>query len=365
MHEIIQDVIQWAEQGEPVAVATVIETWGSAPRTVGAKMALTPNHRIAGSVSGGCVEGAVFEAGVETLESGRSQLLHFGVADETAFESVGLACGGTIEVFVEPLTPALRQFWQDAFAQDKAIATATIVKGSPELIGYKLMLGEGGEIRVSGSQRRFNEMTPQLLAAAQIALREGTSRRIELPTPNSPDVNRESGVGEVEPRVAEAFIEVILPSPTLIIVGGVHIAIALTTMAKALGYRVIVVDPRAAFGNEQRFPHADRLVKEYPQHALKDLPITRSTAVVTLTHDEKFDDPTLKIALPSPAFYVGALGGRKTREARRRRLLAAGLTEEQLNRLHTPVGIDIGARTPEEIALATMAEIVAARNGRG
>lgn len=353
MHEIINEINQWSEQGEPVAVATVIETWGSAPRAVGAKMALTPNHHIAGSVSGGCVEGAVFEAGVETLESGQAQLLHFGVADETAFESVGLACGGTIQVFVEPLTPALRDFWRNAFAQDIPIATATIVRGPQAWVGYKLMLDSEGRVQTSGVFKT-PEVYAALFDAAQSALREGASRRISLPSPLPPLPKGEG---------SEAFVEVILPKPTLIVVGAVHIAIALTTMAKALGYRVVIVDPRSAFGNEARFPHADQLVKLYPDKAFEALPITRSTAIVTLTHDAKFDDPALKRALRSPAFYVGALGGRKTREARRERLLAAGITPEQLDRLHAPIGIDIGTRTPEEIALATMAQIVATRNG--
>lgn len=356
MREIINEINEWVEQGEPVAVATVIETWGSAPRAVGAKMALTPNHKIAGSVSGGCVEGAVFEAGVETLESGRSQLLQFGVADETAFESVGLACGGTIEVFVEPLTPALRDFWRNAFAQDVPIATATIVRGPNALVGYKLMLDADGNVQTSGVLKT-PEVYSTLLHAAQAALGEGMSRRIQLPSPSGRGVGSE---GETSP--SEAFVEVILPKPTLIIVGAVHIAIALTSLAKTLDYRVVIVDPRSAFGNEARFPHADQLVKRYPDKAFDALPITRSTAVVTLTHDAKFDDPALKRALQSPAFYVGALGGRKTREARRVRLLAAGLTEAQINRLHAPIGINIGTRTPEEIALATMAQIVAARN---
>jgi xanthine dehydrogenase accessory factor len=357
MREIINEINEWSERGEPVAVATVIETRGSAPRTVGAKMALTPDHHIAGSVSGGCVEGAVFEAGVEALESGKAQLLRFGVADETAFESVGLACGGTIEVFVEPLTPALRDFWRNAFTQDVPIATATIVRGPEELIGYKLMLDSDGHVETSGVSET-PEVYEQLRGAARTALQQGASQRIQLPSPSGRGVG-----GEGESLPSEAFVEVILPKPTLIIVGGVHIAIALTTMAKALGYRVVIVDPRSAFGNEARFPHADQLVKQYPDKAFDALPITRSTAVVTLTHDAKFDDPALRCALQSPAFYVGALGGRKTRASRRERLLAAGLSPEQLDKLHAPIGIDIGTRTPEEIALATMAQIVAAQNG--
>lgn len=348
MREIIEAISRWSEQDEPIAVATVIETWGSAPRGVGAKMALTPGHRIAGSVSGGCVEGAVFEAGIETLESGRPQLLRFGVADETAFETVGLACGGSIEVFVEPLTPALRAFWQRIYERDIPAATATIVQGPEAWLGYKLMLDAEGEIAQITKAAEASETYTALLRAAQEALREGASRRVALHIAGSAPV--------------VAFVEALLPRPTLIIVGGVHIAIALTSLAKAMGYRVIIVDPRSAFGNSQRFPHADRIINEHPRKAFESLAITRSTAIVTLTHDAKFDDPTLRVALASPAFYVGALGGKRTREAQRKRLADAGLDETLLSRLHSPIGIDIGARAPEEIALATMAQIVAARN---
>jgi xanthine dehydrogenase accessory factor len=361
VREIIQDILAWSDAGDSIAIATVIETWGSAPRTVGAKMAMTPAHRIAGSVSGGCVEGAVFDAGMDTLDSGRPQLLRYGVADETAFESVGLACGGTIEVFVEPLSPALREFWQRAFAADEAAVTATVIKGPEDFIGYKLMLYADGEATTGASDERFNEITPHMLTAAQFALREGVSTRVSLPSPvsgrNVPLGGGARGGGE--PHTIELFIDVSLPRPTLIIVGAVHIAIALTTIAKTLGYRVVIVDPRTAFANAQRFPHADQIIAEYPQRVFDRLAITRSTAVVTLTHDAKFDDPALLAALQSDAFYVGALGGRKTRESRRQRLLQNGLSEAQLSRLHAPIGLPIGTKTPEEIALATMAQIVA------
>jgi xanthine dehydrogenase accessory factor len=345
MREIITDITNW---DEPTAIATVIETWGSAPRQVGAKLAMTPSHQLSGSVSGGCVEGAVFEAGVQTLETGKPQLLHFGVADETAFEAVGLACGGKIEVFVEPLSTMLKQFWQDATRNDTPIATATIIDASPELLGYKVLLSDDGSAVTSESHERFNEVTPHMLTAAKIALKNGQTQRLSLHTS----------------LPTEIFVEAILPKPTLILIGGVHIAQALAPIAKTLGYRVVLIDPRAAFGNETRFPNVDSIVKEYPQRAFEKVPITRGTAIVTLTHDNKFDDPALTVALRSNAFYVGALGGKITREKRRARLLGAGLTAEQIDRLNAPIGVDIAAKTPEEIALATMAQIVAARNVR-
>jgi xanthine dehydrogenase accessory factor len=160
----------------------------------------------------------------------------------------------------------------------------------------------------------------------------------------------------------EVFMEAILPLPTIIVVGGVHITIALMALAKTLGYRTVVVDPRSAFGNEERFPNVDQLIQAWPQDAFQQVPLTRSTAVAMLTHDPKLDDPALQIALPSSAFYVGALGSKATQAKRRQRLLTQGLTEAQLNRLHGPIGLDIGAGTPEEIAISIMAEIVAVRN---
>jgi len=345
MRDILPDIDRWRAQGQPIALATVIQTWGSAPRGVGAKMALTPAGEIAGSVSGGCVEGAVFEAGVQTLKSGRPQLVHFGVADETAWE-VGLACGGTIEVFIELLDVDLYDRLRAALMEERPAATVTVVRGPADLPGRKIALVDGGEPWGSLG----GDLDEAAVEAARAALAEGRSGRLTLA----------SAAFTAEP--VEAFVEVLLPSPRLVIVGGVHIAIALTALARTLGYRTIVVEPRRAFGSEARFPHADRLIQAWPEEAFAQIGLTRSTAVVMLTHDPKLDDPALKVALPSPAFYVGALGSRSTQARRRKRLLEAGLTEAQLARLRGPIGLDIGAQTPEEIALAVMAEIIAVRN---
>lgn len=344
MRDVLPDIDRWRAQGEAIALATVIQTWGSAPRGVGAKMALTAGGEIAGSVSGGCVEGAVVEAGRQTLNSGRPQLLHFGVADETAWE-VGLACGGSIEVFVEPLDAALYDRLRAALLDDRPSVAATVVRGPSQYLGHKLVLYDDG----SAFGALGEPLDGAAIPAARAALETGESRRLILGLPGTAES-------------VEVFIEVSLPSPTLIIIGGVHIAIALTAIARALGYRTVVVDPRRAFGSATRFPHADQLIQKWPDEALAQIGLTRSTAVVMLTHDPKLDDPALKIALPSPAFYVGALGSRTTQAKRRRRLLDAGLTEAHLARLHGPIGLDLGARTPEEIALAVMAEIVAVRN---
>jgi xanthine dehydrogenase accessory factor len=327
--------------GEPIALATVVQTWGSSPRRAGAKMALTPDGKITGSVSGGCVEGAVFEAGVEVLKSNRPQLLHFGVADETAWE-VGLACGGSIDIFVKPLDTEFFKPLRSTWTHEKSGVLVTVVRGPDDLLGHEILVGEDGKVTGSISDE-WNQRAAEL---ANETLGKGESHRAAL----SEDV--------------EVFLEVISPPPTLIAVGGVHITIALVALAKTLGYRTIVVDPRSAFGNETRFPHVDRLIQSWPQDAFQQIPLTRSTAIAMLTHDPKLDDPALKIALPSPAFYVGALGSKTTQAKRRQRLLEEGLTEEQLERLHGPIGLEIGAGTPEEIAMSIMAEIVAARNAK-
>ena len=353
MRDVLSDIDRWRAQGKPIAVATVIQTWGSAPRGVGAKMGMTPDNEISGSVSGGCVEGAVFETGVDVLQTGKPQLLHFGVADDTAWE-VGLACGGTIDVFVAALDPSLYEAVRAALLEERPFATVTVIRGPAERLGQAMLIGDDGEV-VGALGGALDE---QAIPAAKAALGAGQSQRVTLSLP--------ARGGGASPEQVEVFVEVSLPPPTLVVVGGVHIAIALAALAKTLGYRTIVVDPRKAFGSEARFPAArvDQLIQRWPDEALTQIGLTRSTAVAMITHDPKLDDPALKLALPSPAFYVGALGSRKTQQKRRERLLAEGLTEAQLARLRGPIGLDLGGRTPEEVALAIMAEIVAARNGR-
>ena len=340
MRDILPDLDKWhADKSDSIALATVIQTWGSSPRRVGAKMALTPDGKITGSVSGGCVEGAVFDTGVEVLKSNRPQLLHFGVADETAWE-VGLACGGSIDIFVKPLDTELFKPLRSVLVDEELAVLVTVVRGSDELLGREMLVRDDGSVTGTIS----DELNEQVLNLAKETLAGGESRLAMLNEDN------------------EIFMEVILPPPTLIAVGGVHITIALMALAKTPGYRTVVVDPRSAFGNEERFPNVDQLIQKWPDEAFQQIPLTRSTAIAMLTHDPKLDDPALKVALPSSAFYVGALGSKTTQAKRRQRLLDEGLTEEQLNRLHGPIGLKIGAGTPEEIAMSIMAEIVAARN---
>lgn len=337
MREIIKDVDSWLqEESTEVAIATVINTWGSAPRKTGAKMAITDDGRISGSVSGGCVEGAVAEAAFETLQTKKAQLLHFGVADEEAWE-VGLACGGQIDVFVEAIDKTAYQFARQKTLENKAGYVVTVIEGSDSAIGRKFFLsGQGFENRVDSEA--------SLPLAAEKIFEIKKSQRVDL--------NNELSI----------FVDYLKPTPTLILVGGVHVAITLAAMAKMLNYSIVVIDPRRAFGSQERFPHADLLIQEWPQKALKDLDLTPDTAVALLTHDPKIDDPALKIVLNSPVFYIGALGSTMTHSRRKERLKNMGFDQQIISRIHAPIGLDLGADSPEEIALAIMAEIVFKRH---
>ncbi len=338
MRDVIPEVETWLGQGRKVAVATVVETWGSAPRAVGSHLAASDDGGLAGSVSGGCVETAVVHAAREVLKGAPPRLLRFGVADETAW-AVGLACGGSIEVFVEALDPGVFASLREAALRDEPAALATVIAGDG--LGRHALFRAGGT--PSGSLE--GPLRAAAVEASEAALAAGRPTRVAV-------------------KGAELFVDVLRPLPTLVVVGGVHIAVALVALARTLGFRTVVVDPRPAFANPERFPHADRIESAWPDEALAGLGLTSSTAVAVLTHDPKLDDPALRAALPSAAFYVGALGSKNTQAKRRKRLLEAGLTEVQLNRLRAPIGLDLGGRSPEEIALAVMAEVVAARNGR-
>jgi len=337
MRDILTDLERWKADGVSIALGTVVQTWGSSPRRPGAKLILASDGRISGSVSGGCVEAAVAEAGLESLKTRQPKLLHFGVADETAWD-VGLACGGSIDVFVKPLDLKFFDLVRTAWMDDTSSAHATVIRGPDDLLGHEMLVHKN-DISSGHIGGGWDE---KVYALASEALATGRSFRAQL----NEDI--------------EVFVEAITPPPTLVIVGGVHIAVALVSLAKTLGYRTIVIDPRKAWGNEARFPHVDKLIQTWIDEAFEQVKITSSTAIAMLTHDPKLDDPALKIALNSHAFYIGALGSKSTNEKRRERLLGEGLSETQLARLHAPIGLDIGAQTPEEIALAVMSEVVEA-----
>ena len=332
MRDILKDIEKWIDTGETIALATVIQTWGSSPRKVGSHMAFTLSGKITGSVSGGCVENAVIEAGYQVLKNNQPQLLHFGVADETAWE-VGLACGGSIDIFVNKLNPEFFKKLKSILDDESSLIHITVIQNSNDLLGKEIIITEDKQILGTFG----NEWDSKVLNLAMNTL---SSHRVML--------NQET----------EIFIDTIQPQPTLIIVGGVHIAIALVSLAKTMGYQTIVIDPRKAWGNAERFSNVDLLIQSWVDEAFAKIKLNTSTAIAVLTHDPKIDDPAIKIALNSSAFYVGALGSKTTNAKRRERLLNEGVSEELLSRLHAPIGLDIGAQNPEEIALAIMSEVV-------
>ena len=343
METIFLAINDWAAANQPMALATVVKTWGSSPRGVGAKMVINADGGMVGSVSGGCVEGAVVEGGVNVIRTGKPRLLHFGVSDETAWQ-VGLACGGEIEVYVRRLEPEVFRFLQKGWEEGLSAALTVVIRGPEYLQGQELLSLENGEVsgNIAHSHRWIVE------PYAQAALKKNLPSREIVPLTEG---------GEIE-----IFTNVIPAPPTLLVVGGVHIAIPLVSFAKILGYRTIVIDLRRKFGSAARFNHADKVINAWPGEALSKIKLTRNTAVVVLTHDPKIDDPALEAVLSSPAFYVGALGSRKTQDLRRGRLLASGFTPKQVNRIKGPIGLNLGGRSPEEIALAIMAEIIKERN---
>jgi xanthine dehydrogenase accessory factor len=347
MRDVLPDIERWLADGKQVALATVISTWGSAPRPAGSKMAVSSQGEMSGSASAGCVEGAVVEEALGCLRDGRPRLLHYGVADDSAW-AVGLACGGDIRLFVEPLSLLLetRAFdaWRSAVVDDHPVVRACIVDGPAEWIGASWFLdADGGE---TGGLPAGLVESFRLQAAA--LLRGGSAILVEAAAGDTP---------------VSVFLDVTRPPARLVIVGAVHVAVHLARLARSLGYRVIVVDPRRGFNTPERFPDADELNTRWPDEALRALGLNSSTAVAVLAHDPKIDDPALSVALRSPAFYVGALGSKRTNRLREARLREAGMSPDELAKLRAPIGLDLGGRAPEEIALSILSEIVAVRAG--
>ena len=330
MRDVAPVLDSWLAGDGALALSTVVHTWGSGPRRPGARMTIDREGRIAGSVSGGCVESSVVQVAREVIESGEPRLLRFAVSDELAW-GVGLACGGSLSVFVERADRELLRQVREGMRRRVPVGLAVVTSG-PHL-GESLALTAGSP----------GVGPPALVEAAEAALASGEP------------VSTETARGPV-------FCDVILPPETLVIVGGVHIAQGLCGLAARVGYRPVICDPRPVFASAERFPGVE-IVNDWPEEGFRRIGLDASTAVATLTHDPKLDDPALATALASPAFYVGALGSRKTHERRLARLRERGVPEDALSRLAAPIGLQIGARTPDQIALAVMAEVVAVRNG--
>jgi xanthine dehydrogenase accessory factor len=341
MKDIMEVVGDWVGAGDPVALATVVDTKKSAPQPPGTKMAINEAGKMAGAVSGGCVEGQVVQVAEGILRGDAPQLLEYGIADEDAW-GVGLPCGGEISIWVETYDDGgLEGRFRELGLQGVRGALTTLIEGAN--VGAKLLLLEDGTRDGSLGEPELDEAAVERAATAM------WSERSEL----------------YEQDGQTLFVDVVAPPPRLIIFGAVDFAAQLAAAAKLAGWRAFVVDPRKRFASADRFPEAERVIAAWPDKALEELGgIDRATSIVVLTHDPKLDDAVLRIALRSDAQYIGAMGSRRAQEKRRERLLTEGLTDEELGRLAAPIGLDIGALTAAETAISIMGEITAVRRGR-
>lgn len=355
MNELLETLAAWQADEVGIGRAVVVRTFGSAPRPEGAVLLYADDGRIAGSVSGGCVEGAAAEEIQEARKTGRTRVIRYGISDEQAWD-VGLACGGTIDVLVEPTVPApaIDAAWASQGANGLGSAVVTVLPpGSPPgAFGPhepgegappepKLIVTEDGQMSGSLDDPGLDSA---LIAEARESLRRGLSRTIEL-------------------GGRSLFLEVFPVRPRLVVVGGVEVARSLVRLARELGFETVVVDGRPAFATPERFPDVDRLIVGWPDEVAEEIGLGPNDAVAVLSHDVKFDEPAIVEALRRGCRYVGAVGSRKTQADRRARLLAAGVAPARLAELRGPVGLDLGGRAPAETALAILAEIVAERHG--
>ncbi|MEU4078771.1 XshC-Cox1-family protein [Streptomyces venezuelae] len=349
MLDIAEELHRWVEQGREFAVATVVAVGGSAPRQPGAALAVDSDGTAIGSVSGGCVEGAVYDLCVQALEDGRTVTERFGYSDEDAF-AVGLTCGGIIDILVTPVRGGVFPAALRAAATGEAAALARIVSGPEELMGRALLVRPDGSYE--GKLGGHPELDRTAASEARALLDAGRTGTVEI--------------GEDGSRCGQPLtllVESSVPAPRMIVFGAIDFAAALVRVGKFLGYHVTVCDARPVFATPARFPDADEIVVEWPHRYLESTEVDGRTVLCVLTHDAKFDVPLLQAALKLPVAYVGAMGSRRTHEDRNKRLREVGVTEIELARLRSPIGLDLGARTPEETALSIGAEIVANRRG--
>jgi xanthine dehydrogenase accessory factor len=353
VREVLDDIERWRAAGKRVALARVVGVEGSGPRLPGAAMAVSADSDVAGSVSGGCVEGAVLEEALDVLQGNPPRLVSYGIADEDAF-SVGLTCGGTIRIFVEDLaldgpTDAYETL-RDAIRAEEPIALATMVTGPAP--GAKLVVRPNCEAIGSLGQVDLDRVVGRD-ALAELAAGITTMRHY-------------GPRGEARQEEVSVLIESFAPPPQMIIFGAVDFTAALTRVAKVLGYRVTVCDAREVFATRARFPEADDVVVAWPDRHLAAVGSTlgQRDAICVLTHDHKFDVPAIVAALATNAGYIGAMGSRRTHAERVARLREAGVTDAQFARIMAPIGLDLGARTPEETAVSICGELIANRTGR-
>ncbi len=342
MKELIGSIEKWFDQGKTVAVAMVVKVKDSAPRAIGSKMAISRDGEMEGSVSAGCVEGAVVQEALQVLKTGQAKTVTYGISDEQAF-SVGLTCGGTIEVLIRPYSRSELEDTRQYLSSGRVFAQACVLTG----------VDRGKTVSAFPEEDLLNKLGIQ-----GYAWKEDTTQKELFTRQQNARLKIEKDGEELE----VLFNPYTLPS-RLILIGGVHTAISLVQLAANFHFRTILVDPRKAFANRERFTGVDELIADWPQEALPRLNLDEGCYFVTLSHDDKIDLPAIEFACLSKVTYIGMLASRKNFARRSAELKTAGLTDGQISRIHSPVGLNIGARGPEEIALSILAEIVAVRNG--
>ena len=363
MQDIAEQLRAWHASGRSFAVATVVGVSGSAPRDPGAALAVDAAGEVVGSVSGGCVEGAVYALCQEAISTGRPVLERFGYSDEDAF-AVGLTCGGTLDVFVQPVTPGTDPALDAGIAfiaSGTPVALARVIAGPAGLLGATVAVtADTHDGALSPAPSTTAPLERAAVAEARALLDAGRTGRLVLGLDGRPC--DEDGQGTVT-----LFVESYVPAPRMLVFGAIDFAAAVVRIGKFLGYHVTLCDARPVFATARRFPEADEIVVDWP-HRYLDSQLDRMdgrTVLCVLTHDAKFDIPLLERALRLPLGFVGAMGSRRTHRDRHTRLREAGLSDAEIGRLRSPIGLDLGARTPEETAVSVAAEIVAHRRGGG
>jgi xanthine dehydrogenase accessory factor len=351
VRDILDPITKWWESNDTFGLATVVRTFSSAPREPGAAMAVSAAGEVVGSVSGGCVEGAVYELATEVTASGEPVLRRYGISDDDAF-AVGLTCGGIIDIFVEPASRERFAYLGD-IAEDvrrgTPVAVATVIEG-PGIVGARRIIWEGQ--RTAGTLGAGDRLDAAVDDDARGMLAQGLT-----------GVRRYGPDGERRRDELAIFVQSFAPAPRMLVFGAIDFAAAVAKAGKFLGYRVTVCDARPVFATKSRFPDADEVITDWPHRYLSGTTTDQRTVICVLTHDPKFDVPLLEVALRRPAAYIGAMGSRRTHDDRLKRLREAGLTEQELARLRSPIGLDLGARTPEETAIAIAAELIQLRWG--
>jgi xanthine dehydrogenase accessory factor len=352
VRDTIEDVARWQAEGKEVAQATVVSLVGSAPRGVGATLVVSDAGEIVGSVSNGCVEPDVVERAQRAIRSGRPRLMTYGVSEEQNYEHIGLSCGGEIRVFIERLAPDAALATLEVAARDGRPTVRAIVIAAPESHGD--LLGQS-LIAIQGNPAIQSDLAD---GEVHVALEKRARGLLGAANPVTEKLTLADGA-EIE-----VFYQTLTPPRALLLIGAGHISVPLARLAKVLDYHVTIIDPREAFATRERLPDADEIIQEWPDEAMVKLEINAATSVCILTHDEKFDVPALAEALRRNAGYIGMVGSKGTRASRDAELREQGFTDADLGRIHGPIGLDIGAKTPEEIAVAILAQIIAASHSK-